>query len=60
MGKGNRRNIDYTISSFAIEGLRPSDDAIRLYEKMEDGKISLREVLREIERKYQVAGRKRV
>lgn len=60
MTKRSSRNINYTISTFAIEGLRPSDDAIRLYEKMEDGELSLGDVLKEIERKYRVAGRKNV
>lgn len=59
MTERGRKNIRYTLSTFAIEGLRPSEEAIQLYERMEDGELSLGEVLREIEGKYRAAGEKR-
>lgn len=60
MTERTKRNIDYTLGTFAVEGLRPSKDAIRLCERMGDGKITLQEAIREIERKHGVAGDKRV
>lgn len=40
------------LGSFAIEGLRPSDDAIKLYQYMEDRTLSADEVIKRIEKLY--------
>lgn len=52
MREETRKHIDYMLGSFAIEGLRPSDDAIKLYQYMEDGTLSADEVIKRIEKLY--------
>lgn len=54
MKTGTKEKINYTLSSFAVEGLKPSKDAIRLYEQMDAGRITLRETIAAIERKHSV------
>lgn len=59
MTEKTRKNIDYTLATFAVEGLRPSEEAIKLYIKMEEGKLSLADTLAAIERKHEVGSEKR-
>ena len=61
MTKQTKKNIKYTLATFAVEGLKPSKDAIRLYEKLDEGKLSLKETIAAIEHKHDVgSGNKRV
>lgn len=59
MTERTKQNINYTLSTFAVEGLKPSKEAVKLYEKMDDGKLSLADTLKAIERNHGVAGDKR-
>ncbi|WP_101909477.1 antitoxin VbhA family protein [Marasmitruncus massiliensis] len=59
MTERTRRNLEYTLSTFAVEGLKPSKEAVRLYERMDEGKLSLKDAIAAIERKHGVAGEKR-
>lgn len=56
MKKEIKDNLEYSLSTFAIEKLRPSDKAIELSRKNAEGTISLDHVIEEIKRKYRVAG----
>lgn len=58
MTERTQKNIEYLLGTFAVEGLRPSEDALHICERMGDGEITLQEALREIERKHGVAGAK--
>lgn len=40
MTKAVAKQIEYAVSTLAIEKLRPSDEAIKLCEQMAEGKIS--------------------
>jgi len=46
------KNIEYTLSTFAVEGLRPSDYAVRIYENLDEGKISLSDAIKAIKQKH--------
>ena len=59
MTKRVKENIDYTLSTFAVEGLRPSKEAVKLYSEMGEGKRSLADTLKAIERNHGVAGGRR-
>lgn len=59
MTKKTKKNIGYTLSTFAVEGLKPSKEAVKLYVEMSDGKRSLADTLRMIEHNHGVAGGKR-
>lgn len=59
MTKRAKQNIEYTLSTFAVEGLKPSREAIKLYEKMSDKKLSLSETIKAIERNHGVVGEPR-
>ena len=56
MTKHAKQTIAYTLSTFAVEGLKPSPEAVKLYEQMSDKKLSLAEALKAIERNHGVAG----
>lgn len=56
MKKEIKDNLEYSLSTFAIEKLRPSDKAIELSRKNAEGAISLDHAIEEIKRKYRVAG----
>ena len=55
-----QRNIDYTLSTFAVEGLRPSGDTVKLYRRLEEGKLSLADAIKKVERKHNLTVVKRV
>ncbi len=55
-----KENIKYTLSTFEVEGLRPSKETMRLMERMESGKIELPEVLRAIEKQHGIVSDRRV
>lgn len=59
MTKKTKQKLDYTLATFAIEGLNPSKEAIKLYKRMDAEKISLTDTLRQIERNHGVDGGKR-
>lgn len=59
MTKRVKRNIDYTLSTFAVEGLKPSKEAVKLYGEMSEGKRSLADTLRAIEHNHGVADDRR-
>lgn len=50
-----QENIDYTVSTFAIERLKPSETAIELCRKNAEGSISLENAIEKIKKKYQVS-----
>lgn len=47
-----QQNMKYTLSTQAIERVTPSKDAVRLCEKLSDGKISANAAVETIKRKY--------
>lgn len=55
-----RKNIEYTLSTFAVEGLKPSEYAVSLYEHLDEGKISLSDVIKVIEQKHNLQVKTRV
>jgi hypothetical protein len=55
MTKEIQKNIDYTLSTFAIEKLKPSKVAIELCRKNAEGSISLENAIQEIKNRYKVA-----
>lgn len=59
MTKRVKKNINYTLSTFAVEGLKPSKEAVKLYGEMSEGKRSLADTLKAIERNHGVTGEKR-
>lgn len=60
MTERTRRNIDYTLGTFAIEGLRPSKEALHLYELMDEGKLTLKETIDQIKHNHGLTGEDRV
>lgn len=50
-----RRSIDYTLATLAVEGLRPSTEALHLCKRRANGELTLDEVVEAIKRKYGVA-----
>jgi len=60
MTTNTKKNIEYTLSTFAVEGLKPSDYAVRIYEHLDEGKISLVEAVKAIEQKHNLRVEKRV
>ena len=56
MTKHAKNNIQYTLSTLAIEGLKPSREAVKLYGALSDRKLSLSETLKAIERIHGVSG----
>lgn len=59
MTKHTKKNIDYTLSTFSVEGLKPSREAIKLCEQMGDKKVSLDEAIHAIKVRHGVAGKTR-
>ena len=59
MTKRVKKNVRYTLSTFAVEGLKPSKEAVKLYGEMSEGKRSLADTLKAIERNHGVAGGRR-
>jgi hypothetical protein len=47
-----QQNIQYTLSTQAIERVTPSKDALRLCEKLSDGKLSANAAVDAIKQKY--------
>lgn len=60
MTRETQKNINYTLSTLAIEGLTPSKETVKLCEKMSDGEIELEDVLFAIRKKYNLGDSKRV
>lgn len=56
MTKHAKQNVEYTLSTFAIEGLKPSQEAIKLYGKMSDHELSLSDILKAIEVHHGITG----
>lgn len=54
-----KKDINYTLSTFAVEGLKPSREAVRLYSEMSEGKRTLADTLRAIERHHGITGERR-
>ena len=54
MKKQIKENIEYTLSTFAIEHLVPSKDAIHLCEENAKGNISVEAAIQEIKDKYRI------
>lgn len=40
-----QKNLEYTLATHALEGLRPSDHAISLCERMAEGEITVDEAM---------------
>ncbi|MEG2857729.1 MAG: hypothetical protein RR994_03830 [Clostridia bacterium] len=59
MTKQTKKNMEYTLSTFAVEGLKPSKEAVKLYGEMSEDKRSLADTLRAIERNHGVADERR-
>ena len=55
MTKRTKHNIEYTLSTLAVEGLKPSREAIQLCKEVSDKKISLDDAIYAIKVKYGVA-----
>lgn len=47
-----QQNMKYTLSTQAIERITPSKDALRLCEKLSDGKLSANAAVDTIKQKY--------
>ena len=60
MTTNTKKNIEYTLSTFAVEGLKPSKEAVKIYEHLDEGKISLSDAIKAIENKHNLKVDKRV
>jgi hypothetical protein len=54
MIRAAQQNMKYTLSTQAIERVTPSKDALRLCEKLSDGKLSANAAVDAIKQKYGV------
>lgn len=54
MIRSAQQNMKYTLSTQAIERITPSKDALRLCEKLSDGKLSANAAVDAIKQKYGV------
>ena len=52
MTSSTQQNIKYTLSTQAIEEVKPSKDAIRLCEKLSNGELSANAAVDTIKQKY--------
>jgi len=55
-----KMNIEYTLSTFTVEGLNPSDFAIEIFGRLDEGKISLSDAIKAIESKHKLKTNKGV
>ena len=60
MTTNTKKNIEYTLSTFAVEGLKPSDYAVKIFGRLDEGKISLADAIKAIEQKHELKVDKRV
>ena len=52
MNPSTQQNLKYTLSTQAVERMAPSADAIRLCEKLSEGKLSADAAVEIIKKKY--------
>jgi hypothetical protein len=51
-----KKNIQYTLATFAVEKLVPSKDAVRLCRDTANGKICIEQAVRTMKEKYKASG----